>query len=350
MWDPKLLLKREPLKLDLEKISSFLEGKVICITGAGGSIGSELAKQIATFKPSLLILIDHHEYALYQIEQHMEGIKIKTHLLDLCDGDELKKIFHLYRIDLLFHAAAFKHVPLVEKNKTAGVKNNIIATYELALLAREHKVRTFINISTDKALKPMSMMGMTKWFAEKIINSFAYDSQSVTRFSTVRFGNVLGSSGSVIPLFYDQLMNHKPLTITHPEAERYFMSIEEAVQLVLLSATLTFQGEIFALVMGEPFNIQKLALQMKELLAPHEKTDIIFTGLRPGEKLKEENLISDDFLSTDYPQIKKTYESPWDKSTLDLHVRELKKLLRDSLEGGELKAYLQELYQKDSPR
>lgn len=285
------LLAREPVHLDLRMIRSKFEGKCVFITGAGGSIGSELARQVARFNPGRLVLFDRSESDLFKIDLELAGGTAKADRIpvvgDILDVNRLREVFQAHRPQSVFHAAAFKHVPMMENNCFQAVTNNVFGTYNVALIAKDSGVEDFVMISSDKAVNPGNIMGVTKRVAELLILGLQRDT---TRFVSVRFGNVLGSKGSVIPIFEQQIANRKPITITHPEARRYFMTIPEAAQLVLQASTMGEGGEVFVLDMGEPVKVVDLARTLIRLsgLEPDRDIPIVFTGLRPGEKLFEE--------------------------------------------------------------
>lgn len=286
------LLQREPVKRDITAVRDFIAGKSVMVTGAGGSIGSELCRQIIKYGPADLLLLDRYENSTYEIdlelrtEQH--GTTITTIIGDVQDTLQLEYIFSRYMPRIIFHAAAYKHVPLMEHNPIEAVRNNIFGTKNLLEAASRHCAENFVLISTDKAVNPTSIMGATKRIAEFLTVNM--NSSCTTKFSTVRFGNVLGTNGSVIPIFKEQLKKGGPLTVTHPEIRRFFMLIPEAVQLVLIAAAAGNGGELFVLDMGEPIKIIDLAENFIRLsgLIPHKEIKIAFTGLRPGEKLYEE--------------------------------------------------------------
>ncbi len=277
---------------DFRLLEQEIRNKTVVVTGAGGSIGSELCKQIAEFKPRMLIMYERHECSLYNIEMKLKRdypkIEILPVLGDILDREKLQDLFSCYKIDLIYHAAAYKHVPMMEREPFEAVKNNIIGTRNVAECAVEYDVEKFVLISTDKAVKPANVMGTTKRIAELIVQSL--NNYNKTRFISVRFGNVIGSNGSVIPLFKKQIAQGGPITVTHPEVTRYFMSISEAVQLVMTAGAMGKGGEIFLLDMGEPIRIVDLAKELikKSGLDPERDIDIVYTGLRPGEKLHEE--------------------------------------------------------------
>jgi FlaA1/EpsC-like NDP-sugar epimerase len=288
------LLGREPVHLDLAQVRADLEGRCVLITGAGGSIGSELARQIARFRPARLVLLERAESPLYFINLEVSGTAIGTEVLpviaNITNAERLNEIFDLYQPDYVFHAAAYKHVPLMENSVVEAAWNNIIGTLRVAQQAVRHGASKFVLISTDKAVNPTSMMGATKRIAERIVLELP-SLTGETDFRVVRFGNVLGSDGSVVPLFKRQLAAGGPITVTHPHVQRYFMTIPEAVELVLTAAALpAASGRISILEMGQPVRILDLAEQLIRLsgLEPYKDVQILFTGLRPGEKLNEE--------------------------------------------------------------
>lgn len=286
------LLGRDPVALDNTKISDEIKKHVILITGGGGSIGSELCRQIAQFNPKLLLVLDNSEFNLYKITQELQQKFPHINMVDLLDdmGDMhiMRRIFDTYHPQVIFHAAAYKHVPMLEDQLFSATKNNVLSVYRLAQLADQYQVDKFILVSTDKAVNPSNVMGMTKRIGEIFCQNFGM--QSKTQFITVRFGNVLGSTGSVVPLFQKQLRAGGPLTVTHPEMTRFFMTIPEAASLILQASTMGNGEEIFVLDMGEPVKIQYLAEQIIQLSGSKfkEDIDIIYTGIRPGEKLYEE--------------------------------------------------------------
>jgi FlaA1/EpsC-like NDP-sugar epimerase len=294
------LLGREPVKINLAEIMDYVSDKVVMVTGGGGSIGSELCRQIAVYNPSKLIIIDIYENNVYHIQQEL---KIKYPNLDLVvliasirNTNRMNHIFEVYRPNLVFHAAAHKHVPLMEASPNEAIKNNVFGTYKLAQAADRYGVDKFILISTDKAVNPTSIMGASKRICEMIIQTI--NKYSKTDFVAVRFGNVLGSNGSVIPLFKEQILRGGPVTVTHPDIIRYFMTIPEAVSLVLQAGAYANGGEIFILDMGEPVKIAELAENLIRLsgYTPGKDIAIEYTGLRPGEKLFEELLMDEEGL------------------------------------------------------
>jgi len=291
------LLGREPISLDCTLTKEYIQGKTVLVTGGGGSIGSELCRQISSYAPKKLIVLDIYENNAYNIQQELirqygDMLDIEVEIASIRDKNKLDQIFTTHNIEIVFHAAAHKHVPLMEKNPEEAIKNNVIGTYNVVQAAHENDAEKFVLISTDKAVNPTNIMGATKRIAEMIIQS--YDKHSETDFVAVRFGNVLGSNGSVIPLFKEQIKQGGPVTVTHEEITRYFMTIPEAVQLVLQSSSMAEGGEIFVLDMGEPVKIKDLAYNLIKLsgFEPNVDININYTGLRPGEKLYEELLVS----------------------------------------------------------
>jgi FlaA1/EpsC-like NDP-sugar epimerase len=285
------LLGRMPVSLNNENVAAFLQDKVVMVTGAGGSIGSELCRQIAHFRPRLLVMLDHAENGLYHLEQDMRQRKMEAArvlaIADVTDASRMQEVFGKHRPEIIFHAAAHKHVPLMEMNKKEAVKNNVLGTRVLAETACRFGAEKLVMISTDKAVNPTSAMGASKRLCEMLLQSMSR--RSTTAFITVRFGNVLGSDGSVVPLFKEQILKGGPVTVTHADIERYFMTIPEAVQLVLQAATLGKGGEIFILDMGQPIKIVDLARNLITLSGYRpQDIGIQFTGLRPGEKMYEE--------------------------------------------------------------
>ncbi len=297
--EPEDLLGRESVQLDEAGIGALIEGKTVLVTGAGGSIGSELCRQIARYRPGKLVLYELSEFALYQIEQSLGELHPEITLVrlmgDVKNLEHLRATFRSQRPQLVFHAAAFKHVPLMEEdNAWAALQNNTLGTFRAATAAAEAGVERFVLISTDKAVNPTSVMGASKRAAEMVLSHLA-TRHHATRFSAVRFGNVLGSSGSVIPLFKEQIARGGPVTVTHPEITRFFMTVAEAARLVLQAAAIGETGRVYVLDMGEPIRILDLARELIRL-AGHSPADvqITFTGLRPGEKLHEELLVDSD--------------------------------------------------------
>lgn len=293
------LLRREPNKLDLDSIRDYVTGKRVLVTGGAGSIGSELCRQILSLKPDTLILLDQSEYGMFCMErefarQQIEDVKLEYVVADILDERALNRVMDVHQPQIVFHAAAYKHVPLMEDNPSSAVTNNILGTKAVADAASTKGVERFVMISTDKAVRPTSVMGASKLIAEKYVQALARHSE--TRFITVRFGNVLNSMGSVVPTFRQQIANGGPVTVTHEEMRRFFMTIPEAVQLVLQSGAIGSSGDILILDMGEPVKIVDLARDMIELsgLKYPDDIDIVITGMRPGEKLYEELFYADE--------------------------------------------------------
>ncbi|EQF13402.1 UDP-N-acetylglucosamine 4,6-dehydratase family protein [Clostridioides difficile] len=300
---------REPIKTNLREISNYIEGKVILITGGGGSIGSELCRQIAGFNPKELIIVDNYENNAYSIQQELlrkykNKLDLKTVIASIREEKRMDEIFNKYKPEVVFHAAAHKHVPLMESSPGEAIKNNIFGTLNIAGLSSKYRAKKFVLISTDKAVNPTNIMGATKRAAEMIIQTMNAESQ--TEFVAVRFGNVLGSNGSVIPLFKKQIEDGGPVTVTHPDIIRYFMTIPEAVGLVIQAGAMAKGGEIFVLDMGEPVRILDLAKNLIKFsgFEPDVDIKIEFSGLRPGEKLYEELLMSEEgLLDTEHKKI-----------------------------------------------
>ena len=294
------LLGRDPIELDNQNIKNLIQNKVVLVTGAGGSIGSELTRQIMIHNPKQLLLLDNYENSLYDIELELKtnhpNNDIRAIVANIREKERLDAIFEKYSPEIVFHAAAHKHVPLMENNPTEAIKNNVFGTYNLVNCSDKYSVKRFILISTDKAVNPTNIMGATKRLCEMIIQ--AKDKESETEYVAVRFGNVLGSNGSVVPLFKKQLAHGGPLTVTHKEITRFFMTIPEAVALVLQAITYAEGGEIFVLDMGEPVKIYDLAKSLIELsgYTLGEDMEIEITGMRPGEKLYEELLMDEENL------------------------------------------------------
>ncbi len=294
------LLGREPIIFDHKQYGKYIVGKTVLVTGGGGSIGSELCRQIVTLHPQKLIILDIYENGAYDIQQEIllnnkdRKLNLEVEIASIRDETKIDKLFKEKNIDVVFHAAAHKHVPLMETNPEEAVKNNVFGTMNLVKAADKYKVKKFVQISTDKAVNPTNFMGATKRICEMIIQFM--DKSSETEFVAVRFGNVLGSNGSVVPLFEEQIKNGGPVTVTHPEIIRYFMTIPEAVSLVLTAGGLAQGGEIFVLDMGEPVKIKDLAENLIRLsgFIPNEQIRIEYTGLRPGEKLYEELLLDEE--------------------------------------------------------
>lgn len=332
------LLGRDCVEPNPELMSICIRSKAVMVSGAGGSIGSELCRQIIMLRPTRLILLDLSEYSLYSIEQELQGIKALNSLdveLIPCIGSVLnydlcKRILKTFNVETVYHAAAYKHVPLVEHNPIEGIRNNVYGTLNFARAAVAAGVKCFVLVSTDKAVRPTNVMGATKRLAELILQAFATQG-SPTRFSMVRFGNVLGSSGSVVPLFHKQIAAGGPVTLTHPEITRYFMTIPEAAQLVLQAGAMGQGGDVFVLDMGEPVRIEDLAKRMihlsgqevKSPATPHGTIEIRYVGLRPGEKLYEELLIGTNVTGTTHPLIMRAKETEIDWPFLEIMLKQL---------------------------
>jgi FlaA1/EpsC-like NDP-sugar epimerase len=326
------LLGREPVLVDLQGIANYVEGKTVLVTGAGGSIGSELCRQIAPFRPARLLLLGHGENSIYTIEMEMRRLfpelALETIIADVQDRARIDRVFELFRPQVVFHAAAHKHVPLMERNPAEAIKNNVFGTKNVAEAADRYRAERFVMISTDKAVNPTSVMGTTKRIAEMFIQSL--DKQSATKFVAVRFGNVLGSRGSVIPRFKEQIARGGPVTVTHPEMIRFFMTIPEAVQLVIQAGAFAQGGEIFILDMGRPVKILTLAEDLIRLsgFEPYEDIDIEFTGIRPGEKLYEELLTNEEGItSTKHDRIFIGKPIHINRSELEFEIKKLEKIL-----------------------
>lgn len=331
------LLGREPVRPDNAQVASSLYGKSVMVTGAGGSIGSELCRQIIQHRPRVLVLFEQSEFSLYSIERELrainqiEGLGVEIHPLlgSVIHQRRCESAMRAFGVNTVYHAAAYKHVPLVEHNVIEGVQNNVFGTLHAAEAALAAGVERFVLISTDKAVRPTNVMGASKRMAELVLQALA-QRQTSTVFSMVRFGNVLGSSGSVVPLFRDQIRDGGPVTVTHPDIIRYFMTIPEASQLVLQAGSMGRGGEVFVLDMGEPVKIADLARKMIHLMGLEEKTDetpdgdieVVYTGLRPGEKLYEELLIGDNPQGTAHPRIMMAREvfMPWEELRVTLNT------------------------------
>ncbi|MBI4578573.1 MAG: polysaccharide biosynthesis protein [Planctomycetes bacterium] len=324
------LLGREAVTLDTGAIANYIRDKVIMVTGAGGSIGAEMCRQIARFRPRKLLLVERMENALFEInrelERHFPELVRVPCVADIADEPRLMHLLRTERPTAIFHAAAHKHVPMMEWNPGEAVKNNVLGTQILADAALEAGVARFVMISTDKAVNPTSVMGCTKRVAEMYVQQLREHRPGNTEFVTVRFGNVLGSSGSVVPIFKEQIARGGPVTVTHPEMSRYFMTIPEASQLVLQAGAMGKGGEIFLLEMGEPVRIMQLAMDLITLsgLRPQEDIEIQFTGIRPGEKLFEElSITGEDVARTDHPKIGIIKKRPEDFDHVCAGIRQL---------------------------
>jgi FlaA1/EpsC-like NDP-sugar epimerase len=327
------LLQREPIQTDLQELRPLLEGKRVLVTGAGGSIGSELSRQIARYHPALLVLFERHENSVYALELELRELFPQLNLLavigDVTHRDQVHSSLQAARPHLIFHAAAHKHVPLMERNAAEAIRNNVYGTQIVAEAAVAAGVERFVLISTDKAVNPVNVMGATKRIAEFLVQGM--NGRGVTRFSVVRFGNVLGSNGSVVPLFAEQIRKGGPVTVTHPDIKRYFMTIPEAVQLILQASAGSRGGDVFVLDMGEQIRIADLARNMIALsgLVPDQDIKMTFTGLRPGEKLYEELFEGDERVEpTVHNKINRAVgRIPFGPGELDRHLKELEGLL-----------------------
>lgn len=338
------LLGRDSVKPNKKLMEKSLSNKVICITGAGGSIGSEICRQIISYHPKLIVIIDSSEENLYSINKELtylnskNNIQIKPILMNICEKEKVQNLFNQFNIDILFHAAAYKHVPIVEANPMSGLSNNILSTINLCDASLKNKIEKMVLISSDKAVRPSNLMGATKRVCELILKSyfiFSNKKNLKTVFSSVRFGNVLGSSGSVVPLFNKQIQKGGPITLTHPKIIRYFMTLEEAAHLVIQSSALAKGGEIFLLDMGDPVSIMSLAKKMVSLSGLRIKDqdckdgdiEIKMTGLRPGEKLFEELLINEQSEKTENPLIFKDVEKELNYQKIFEDIKILKTLI-----------------------
>ena len=327
------LLQRDPVELDTESIGDLLEDRTIMVTGGGGSIGSEICRQLMKFNPEALILVGRGENRIFAIERELQLLDASARLHacigDVTDRDRMRQLFEKYRPEVVFHAAAHKHVPLMENNVGEAVKTNVFGTRCLADLSDEYGVRTFVFISTDKAVHPSSVMGVTKNIAERYVH--AHSQESSTRFTVVRFGNVLGSEGSVVPIFQEQIRRGGPITVTDPRMKRFFMTIPEASQLVLQAAAMGQGGEIFVLEMGEPVKIVDLARDLIRLSGlPEEAIEISYDGIRPGEKLFEELYFDDEeTLPTAHPKLRAAYHRPYTLSEAGGAISELEESVNE---------------------
>ena len=358
------LLGRDQVPPIVELFENAIVGKTILVSGGGGSIGSEICVQLAGNQPEKIIAIDSNEFALYQLEQKLrknlgtsyDSTAFEFLLCDILDEKGLARILELYRPDVVYHAAAYKHVPIVERQPLKGIANNILGTHILVKLCSDAGVKQFTLVSTDKAVRPTNVMGATKRVAELVVQAMQL-AQDQTKFTIVRFGNVLGSSGSVIPLFKEQIAAGGPVTVTHPEVTRFFMTIPEAAQLVIQAGFLGKGGEVFVLDMGEPVLIQKLARLMIQLSGktakdadnPGGDIPLEFTGLRPGEKLYEELHLTENAEGTTHPKIMLANEEHLPPKVMEGHIRNFKKIIEsgDRLEGLKLLSSLVEGFKPD---
>jgi FlaA1/EpsC-like NDP-sugar epimerase len=348
--DPQDLLGREPIKVNLEEIFDYIHGKTVMVTGGGGSIGSELCRQIARCNPRQLIILDNYENNAYEIQQeliriHGDKLNLAVEIASVQDAQHLDYVFAKYRPEIVFHAAAHKHVPLMESAGYEAVKNNVLGTYNTANMAEKYGARKFVLISTDKAVNPTNVMGATKRLCEMVVQCRG-DSQ--TNFCAVRFGNVLGSNGSVIPLFKKQIADGGPVTITDKRIVRYFMTIREASQLVIQAGAMAKCGELFVLDMGKPVKIYDLAESMIKLsgLVPEKDIPIVEIGLRPGEKLYEELLIrAEELDKTENNMIFIERDAPLSRQDMDQKIQKLRSAITawDTGEGLQARQVLKEM-------
>ena len=342
------LLGRDQIELDTDDVKDFVQGKTVLVTGGGGSIGAELCRQIASNHPKQLIILDIYENNAYDIQQelkrhYLSDLNISVEIASIRDEEKIDNIFDKYRPDIVFHAAAHKHVPLMEDCPDEAVKNNIFGTYNIVQAAERYHVKKFIMISTDKAVNPTNVMGATKRFCEMILQS---KTGSYTEYASVRFGNVLGSNGSVIPLFKKQIAEGGPVTITDKRIIRYFMTIPEAVQLVLEAGVMAKRSQIFVLDMGEPVKIIDLAINLIRLsgLEPYKDIEIKEIGLRPGEKLYEELLMaSESLVSTDKSKIFIEEQREMDESTIRNYLTSLHQAISDDAGSEDIKELLKQM-------
>ena len=329
----KDLLRREPIRLDDTAVARLVAGRTVMVTGAGGSIGSEICRQVLRYHPAKLLLVERGENSLFLVEQEFARLEprppFEPLIADIADEDRIDQIMADYKPAVIFHAAAHKHVPMMEWNPAEAIKNNCLGTRTLARLADKHGVAAFVSISTDKAVHPTSVMGCSKLIAERYVQALSKESQ--TKFIVVRFGNVLASNGSVVPIFQDQIRRGGPITVTHPDIERYFMMIPEASQLVLQAGAMGEGGEIFVLDMGESVKIVDLAHDLIALSGlADEDIDIEFTGLRPGEKLFEELYFDDESrLPTPHPKVFCAMHRPAELAEIEGVLEELREVLDD---------------------
>ncbi|MGD9677275.1 MAG: polysaccharide biosynthesis protein [Vulcanibacillus sp.] len=333
------LLGRETVKVNLNEIMGYVNKKIVLVTGAGGSIGSELSRQIANYSPSTLLLLGHGENSIYDIELELKKdypiLKIISIIADVQDKQRIESIFELYKPNVVFHAAAHKHVPLMENNPIEAIKNNVFGTKNVAECANKYKANQFVLVSTDKAVNPTSIMGTTKKIAEMFVQFLSQTSE--TKFVVVRFGNVLGSRGSAVPIFKKQIELGGPITITHPDMVRFFMTIPEAVQLVIQAGALAKGGEVFVLDMGKPIKIEDLANDLIRLsgLEPVIDIEVVYTGIRPGEKLYEEILTNEEgIVATKHNRIFVSNSQNVNKRELFNNIRKLEYLINNKINSS----------------
>jgi FlaA1/EpsC-like NDP-sugar epimerase len=357
--DVEDLLKREPVRLEMNEIARYIEGKTVLITGAGGSIGSEIVRQVSRFNPRHLILLGRGENSLYSIERFIDGalpkLSYRTVVADVRDRAKLEHVFRQFRPQVVFHAAAHKHVPMMEGNADEAILNNVGGTRNLAELALEFEVERFVNISTDKAVNPTSVMGGSKRVAEYVVEWASRQCKPGQSFVSVRFGNVLGSRGSVIPLFKEQIRLGQPVTVTHADMTRYFMTIPEAAQLVLQAGGLGENGAVYVLDMGQPVKIMDLARDLIELsgLTPGVDVEIVVTGMRPGEKLYEELMTAEEgATATRHEKISVARKTGFSADDFETRLQELFEAAR-SRDVARIQANLLVLiptYHREAPR
>ena len=360
------LLRRDPVQPLTDLILSAVEGHSIMITGAGGSIGSEICRQICRARPRRLVLLDHSEFSLYTIDQQLDEIVASLPETDrpeivpivgsMLNDKLVRELIRVHEVDTIYHAAAYKHVPLLEHNEVVGVENNVVGTLVLAKAALDAKLTRFTMISTDKAVRPESVMGASKRMAELVIQAFGDSPGCETRFGIVRFGNVLDSSGSVVQRFREQIRNGGPVTVTHEEITRFFMSIPEATQLVLQASAMATHGEVYVLDMGEPIKIADLARNMITLsglsVRDHENPtgdiELTYVGLRPGEKLYEELFVGEDAVQTTHPRIKMARERSISAADMEVHIDALQGAI-EAADRAKVREILRVLTQMDHP-
>jgi len=344
---PDELLGRDKVDLDIPEIAKTYAGRVVMVTGAGGSIGSELCRQLLSCRPAQIVLFEQGEYQLYSIDRDLSadalaaGIKLSRRLGSVINKASVTDAISEFNVEIILHAAAYKHVPLVEENELAGARNNVIGTQVVAEAAAKANIERFILLSTDKAVRPTNIMGATKRMAELVVQDIQTRSKR-TKFSMVRFGNVLGSSGSVLPLFQKQIEAGGPVTVTHPEVTRFFMAIPESARLVLLAGAFAQGGDVFVLDMGKPQKIIDIARKMitlsgRKVVADEKNGDgisITFTGLRPGEKMYEELLLNDNsLLHTPHPKILRAQESMLSQIEVAAMLNEVKNAIAEGNKG-----------------
>ncbi|MDA2068161.1 UDP-N-acetylglucosamine 4,6-dehydratase family protein [Bacillus cereus] len=350
-FEVEQLLGRKCIQLNVEEVSNYIKGKVILVTGAGGSIGSELCRQISCLLPKTIILLGHGENSIFEINSELKNkgldIEILPIIADIQDRDRIEQVFLNYKPHVVFHAAAHKHVSLMELNPIEAIKNNVIGSRNVISAAHINKVERFVLISTDKAVNPTSVMGTTKRIAEMLVQYYGF--QSETKFASVRFGNVLGSRGSVISIFKKQIEVGGPITVTHPQMQRFFMTIPEAVQLVIQTGSLLESGSLFILDMGEPVKIVDLAKKLIRLygLELGKEINIIYTGINPGEKLHEEILTKEEKMaSTNYDGIYISKFQNENLEYLEYYIEELESLIKGNpqkIKIETIKKYLKEI-------